>query len=527
MWQFSDEAPSGEERESRARAPRERTVAPEVQATAEPPATQAVTPTPAPTPTAEPTVSPTPSLTPPPAEPPRLMVEKSLSSGEAAELEHPMGARIVIPAGAAGPVIAGIPGGVDPAISGVSQEFSVVIEESEGPRSNPLEVQSVFGITVVDGDGNDVPLREPVEITLPEGKTVEDLLVVYWDEQLGRWERVEGAVVNENDQTVSVRTDHLTDVGPTLYLSPMHALATMSLSLIGIDALGALYESGYKFALTFRGDVTIPLKFVGAKLGASLSLDLNDILSLTNLAPQDSLARTVEGSDGYFTFGLNGHLAVTDTVPKVSGSMKFSTPYRDEYGTTGYNNDLSFDASISVGSVSLFGGLVGLEGPTLNENGNIDPIDLQIDTCPKCTLSIGGAEGSLYDVELLPTTLNLAKGEFNTNFGEVVGNIAEGKCSKFPCKLSWATFIEYFLDRIINGPIQQTFELGKDIGLIYQYTDFEHENPKTAAEIGYGFVNQVEAFTGGADVNGDGQGDLVFPAGVPGGGAPHDLDHGR
>ena len=50
----------------------------------------------------------------------------------------------------------------------------VSITEFETPVPNVLEVESAFEISIVDEDGEDVALREPVTVTLPftmpEGK---------------------------------------------------------------------------------------------------------------------------------------------------------------------------------------------------------------------------------------------------------------------------------------------------------------------------------------------------------------------
>ena len=450
-----------------------------------------------------------------PTEPePGPMVMQSLTPGEELMLEHPSGAMIEIPADAtAGPE---------------GEELMVSVEEVAAPEENVLPVAKVFDFSVVDQDGGDVPLREPVEITLPytlpEGKTELDLLPVYWDEQYGRWEPVEGGAVDVTGQTLTVEMDHLTDIGVTVYLAPEEFLATVALSLAGVDAIGALYEAGNKFLVAFHGDVVVPVKLVGVKLGATLVLDVNDILSMDEVFAARSQGATEEGKSGFFTFGLNGHFALTLPEEKVTVSAKFGLTNTGKDGS-GRNYDLSFDSSITVFSLSVLDGFFEVDVLTFNDNGNMSPIEAQLDTCFECHLTLSpeslastspGSPGSV-EAEVLSTTLNMAKGEFNTNFSDVAANIAAGECSNFPCKMSWSTFVDSYLNWIVEGPLRVVYQLGQDIGLIYDYTSFEDVSPEVASNTGWGFVNQIESFTGGADVNGDGKGDMVFPAGVPGG----------
>ena len=446
-----------------------------------------------------------------PTEPePSPMVMQSLTPGEELMLEHPSGAMIEIPADAtAGPE---------------GEELMVSVEEVAAPEENVLPVGKVFDFSIVDQDGDDVPLREPVEVTLPytlpEGKTDSDLLPVYWDEQYGRWEPVEGGAVDVSGQTVTVEIDHLTDIGVTVYLTPEEFLATVALSLAGVDVIGALYEAGNKFLVAFHGDVVVPVKFVGVKLGATVVLDVNDILSLDEVFAARSQGATEEGKSGFFTFGLNGHFALTLPEKRVTGSAKFGYTNTGK-DRSGRNYDLSFDSSITVFSLSVLDGFFEVDVLTFNDNGNMSPIEAQLDTCFECHLTLSpeslASTSSGLDAEVLSTTLNIAKGEFNTNFSDVAANIAAGECSNFPCKMSWSAFVDSYLHWIVGGPLRTVYQLGQDIGLIYDYTSFEDVTPEVASNTGWGFVNQIESFTGGADVNGDGKGDMVFPASVPGG----------
>ena len=66
---------------------------------------------------------------------------------------------------------------------------------------------------------------------------------------------------------------------------------------------------------------------------------------------------TEEGIAGYFTYGLNANVALSvqagaNPLP-FSGGIRFRLPLTEEYGTTGFNNDVSFDASASALTLSV------------------------------------------------------------------------------------------------------------------------------------------------------------------------------
>ena len=193
-----------------------------------------------------PTPEPTPTPQPTPTVPPLKTVSITVPAGEEAVFEHESGARIEIPDGAtvpvpldwsAGPELTSTP-------QGESDEMvTVSITEFETPVPNVLEVESTYDISIVDEDGEDVVLREPVTVTLPftmpEGKTAADVLVVHWNEHLERWESVEGGVVDEAEQAVTVEMDHLSGVGVTFFVGPLQFLALTTAS--GVDVGHAVF----------------------------------------------------------------------------------------------------------------------------------------------------------------------------------------------------------------------------------------------------------------------------------------------
>ena len=477
-------------------------------------------PEPTPTPTPRPAPTPTPTPRPTPTVPPLKTVSMTVPAGEEAVFEHESGARIEIPDGATVPVPLDWYAG--PELTSTPQMASdeivtVSITEFDTPVPNVLEVESAFEISIVDEDGEDVVLREPVTVTLPftmpEGKNAADVLVVHWNEHLERWESVDGGVVDEADETVTVEMEHLSGVGVTFFVGPLQFLAMTTASGVDVGTLYSSYEDGYKRALTLHGEVNVPLFFgLGFEGGASLILDVDDILSLGDTKRK----YTGEGTGGFFTYGLNGHVAGSFGGAGASGSLAMTKPFTGKRGASRYNNDLSFDASISLLSVSIPGGFLEADFLTFNENGNFDPVDAQINACPICGLSLEVVSGPGAIVKVLDSTVNIAKGEFNTNFEDIVRDLTEGRCGQSRCQMTWSELIELYTKFMVSGVVG-LYSLGEKVGLLYDYTDYEHISPEEAADIGLGYLNQIEGFGGGYDVNGDGVGDMVFPSDQTGG----------
>ena len=491
-----------------------------------------------PTPTPEPTPTPQPT----PTVPPSKTVSMTVPAGEEAVVEHESGARIEIPNGATVPVPTDWSAG--PELTSIPQRESdemvtVSITEFETPVPNVVEVQSAYDISIVDEDGEDVVLREPVTVTLPftmpEGKNAADVLVVHWNEHLERWESVEGGVVDEAAETVTVEMDHLTGVGVTLFVDPVRLLAMVEAAFAGVDVIGEDYDAGYKHAITLHGDatLTIPVVFVGVEVGASLVLDVDDILSLGKEAGE---GYTVEGESGFFTYGQYMHFALEPPAKEFSTGLTVTMPYMGKYsgqfGPQGYNNDLSFESSFSLLSVDLpLGQYPGfpvkistpgthpsLELLTFNSNGNFSPVNAQMDKCADCIFSLGvsagaGSETFGVDIEALSTSLVVASGEFNTNFSDIVQNLMQGQCGQSRCKITWSEFIDLTMKGMAQDYLGVVYTLGEKIGLLYEYTAYENLNPEDVADIGWGYANGVKDVSGGHDVNDDGKGDMVFPSG--------------
>ena len=228
-----------------------------------------------------------------PAEPePGPMVMQSLTPGEELMLEHPSGAMIEIPQDATGEENAG--------------QLTVSIAEVDPPRESIFTDGPVFDFTIVDQEGNEVDLREPVILHLPypEGLDPADVAVLHWNEALGRWDAEDVVGFDEQNSTVAVEVDHLSFADTEGYYDPMSLIARGVLSLVG-QGLKTHYDAGYKHLVSFHvtGGFRPPfLPFVElGELGLALVLDVDDLASLPAVGLEPI---TVEGSDGYVTFWL-------------------------------------------------------------------------------------------------------------------------------------------------------------------------------------------------------------------------------
>ena len=154
---------------------------------------------------------------------------------------------------------------------------------------------------------------------------------------------------------------------------------------------------------------------------------------------------------------------------------------------------------------------------TINQNGNINPRDAQLSTCLACTSSLE-VKATLADI-----TFNITKGEFNTGFlseladrllGVDEGCASPGSQCQIPAQGFSDVWIEY-----LYGSFAKVLEgVAEYLGIIAPYTPYEHTSPDPGNPLfAAGYINGIERITGGHDVNGDGRGDMVFPAGSAGG----------
>ena len=442
------------------------------------------------------------------------------------EVELEGGAKIVIPPGATTGALG----------DEFSETLTVTIQEVGPPAQSMLPLGRVFGFSIVDWEGRDVPLREAVEITLPytlaAGQNADDMEMLHWDDQLKRWELVEGAEVDPATGTMTAEVDDLSMFEVSGALNPMQFLGVAMLSLIGAEGMQASYDAKFKHLVSLNGKEGVRLPFLPfvqiGQLGVSLVIDLDDLVSIlafTRVEGADGLEAllpglpgpiTVEGADGFVTFGLNGHAALS--VAATAGTdigVSFAMPKTGRYRSTGYNTDLSFETSISALSVGVPGASASFG--TVNKNGNFSKVNAQLGTCLECKLELKA------EVKLADTTFNILKGEFNSNvlfdaLSDFLEHGSENCAEDIPHEpdedVSPSLFSTEMLCSIFAASGAALTTVLTET--IYAYSVYEHLSPTHVAALDASFFNIGAGALGGKDVDGDGDGEMVFPAGGAG-----------
>ena len=348
-----------------------------------------------------------------------------------------------------------------------------------------------------------------------------------------------GGRVDEASGTITAEVEHLSDYAVALFLAPVEYMAVSGLSVVGRELFRPGYNAGFKHLISLDGSASLPIPHVPiitvGEVGFSLILDLDDIVSLPNV--WDDIAELVdaelpkkeirtpegiteEGIAGYFTYGLNANVALSVQVDEnplpFSGGIRFRLPLTGKYRNTVFNNDVSFDASASALTLSV-PYLGEVSAVTVNQNGNIDPTDAQLSTCLVCTSSLE-VKATLADI-----TFNITKGEFNTGFLSKIADRLldiDERCAApgSQCQIPAQEFSDLWIAGLF-GPFVKVLEgVAEYLGIIAPYTPYEYTSPDPENPLfTVGYINGIERFTGGQDVNGDGRGDMVFPAGSAGG----------
>ncbi len=475
--------------------------------TPEPTATPAPTATPTQTSTPEPTATPAPTATPtelpialPTQVTPSIPFSMELSPGEANTLTHSTGARIVVPQGA------------------TTDSTTVSIEEVVPPES-VLDVERIFDVSVTDASGEEVDLQRSVTIRLPytisEGKNAADVAVIHWNDERQRWEAVDGAVVDESTQTVSVEVTDLSRFASVEFDTPLEFIAKSMLWLVG-EELSNQYDAGFKHLASFYTREGFRVPFIPVlrvgKVGVSLVLDVDDLISLLQGSLNYPLPITGEGRDGYVTFWINADAALSaeaSAQPPVGTSFSIPFTGRHPANRESHNMDPAFDATFSAMTVSLPTGSVSYLN--VNENGNIHPLDAQIGTCTDCLKLEAG-------VSFAGVGFNLIKGEFNTKvLNEALTEFlrpdgdtcAEGQDTEPTGSVSQERFASELICSLLQrgGKAFQTIE----DRAIAPFTSYEHVSPDGVATMDVAQFNRIVQIAGGHDVTGDGKPDMVFP----------------
>ena len=409
-----------------------------------------------------------------------LVQPVSFTAGEEALLEHSSGARIEIPAEASIRLTEG-----DPA--------TVTIKEVLQPGASLLKVERVFDFSVVDSSGDKVVFEQPVAVTLPyelpAGKNLVDLVVLHWDESAGQWGDLPIEVIDEESQTVTVRTTRLSPFGATSYRKVSEYIIETADRLFA-GSLESQYDAGLKHLVSLRGEQGIPLHLFGipAEVGvgkASIVLDVDDLMKTT-----------AEGKEGYVTFWVNvgAELASADIGFGLPVGIWYSL-YIMDHATN--RHDPTFDGSFSLATLTLPPGR--LDVLNVNENGNIHPLGLQRETCVTCRAN--------FEISIVDISANAIRGELSTKaFAELVDNML--KPENLP-ETALASISPGLLATRLTFDLIQSFSDQEEV--VAPFTYFDDPGPETVAAYDETLFNRIIGASGGLDRSGDGRGGHGLP----------------
>ena len=400
------------------------------------------------------------------------------AQGEAM-LTHDSGAELEIPPGT------------------TAEAVTVSITEVEPPPS-PVEVGRVFDFSVVDSGGGDEELQRPVTVRLPyelsPGKEASDVVVLHWNEGLGEWEAVDGGVADAASGTITVRTSDLSEVTTAELMTLPEFLAKAfaraianSVDQVVEGTLGEHYRRGPEGGLGFKH--LAAFKVSGGtqyfNLGATLLLDIDDLARVTD-----------EGKANYVTFWVNG------TV----GAGGFSAAGSLSYGISLFLHqrevnldDPSFRATFTPLTIDTPVAEISALSFT---RGKIHPVSLNnIKRCQTCAgvswadLSFNAVRAEL-DIE---PYLDILKG--------VLESYVDGPRVLVPGG-QFATAL------VGNLVVREGLTLKPAVEFsTAHFTSYDSPSPDELEKFDLSYGNQFKGVWGGVDLNGDGRGDMVFPAG--------------
>ena len=411
-----------------------------------------------------------------------LVQPVSFAAGEEAVLEHVSGARIEIPAEASMGLAEG-------------ETATATIREVLQPEDSLIEVGRVFDFTLVDGSGDKVVLEQPVAVTvpyaLPEGKNIDDLVVLHWNESVGRWEDVPIADVDMQNDTATVRTSGLSIFGGTDYRLVSEYIIERAQGLLG-EHLEHQYDSGVKHLVSIRGEQgLLEGRLIGIPgeagiLKGGIVFDLDDLMQITE-----------EGREGYVTFWINygAELATFELGYTLPLGIWYSL-YNMDHKTN--RHDPTFDGSFSLATLDTTAG--STDALTINTNGNIHPLELQREVCLTCGAGVGVSFGDF--------SANAVRGELNKErFIKLLDDTLN--VSRFEFAVAAAS-----PPLIGTNLMASLFESLRDeeMPLVAPFTYFDDPGPSTVAQFDDTLFNRITGASGGLDRSGDGRGDMVFPS---------------
>ena len=378
-----------------------------------------------------------------------------------------------------------------------AEAVTVSITEVEPPPS-PVEVGRVFDISVVDSGGRDEELRRPVTVRLPyelsPGKEASDVVVLHWNEGLGEWEAVDGGVADPASGTITVRTSDLSELATAELMTLPEFLAeafaravASSVDQVVEGTLGEHYRRGPEGGLGFKH--LAAFKVSGGtqyfNLGTTLLLDIDDLARVTD-----------EGKANYVTFWVNG------TV----GAGGFSAAGSLSYGISLFLHqrevnldDPSFRATFTPLTIDTPVAEISALSFT---RGKIHPVSLNnIKRCQTCAgvswadLSFNAVRAEL-DIE---PYLDILKG--------VLESYVDGPRVLVPGGQFATALVGNLVvreDLTLKPAVEDSTAL---------FTSYDSPSPDELEKFDLSYGNQFEGVWGGVDLNGDGRGDMVFPAG--------------
>ena len=400
------------------------------------------------------------------------------AQGEAM-LTHDSGAELEIPPGT------------------TAEAVTVSITEVEPPPS-PVEVGRVFDFSVVDSGGGDEELQRPVTVRLPyelsPGKEASDVVVLHWNEGLGEWEAVEGGVADAASGTITVRTSDLSELATAELMTLPEFLAEAFLRAVAnsVDqvvegTLGEHYRRGPEGGLGFKH--LAAFKVSGGNqhfnLGATLLLDIDDLARVTDEGEADYVTFWVNGTVGAGGFSAPGSLPVGISLFLHQREVNLDDPsFRATF------TPLTLDTPVAEISFLSF------------TRGKIHPVSLNnIKRCQTCAgvswadLSFNAVRAEL-DIE---PYLDILKG--------VLESYVDGPRVLVPGG-QFATALVGNLVVREGLTLQPAVEFSTA-----HFTSYDSPSPDELEKFDLSYGNQFKGVWGGVDLNGDGRGDMVFPAG--------------
>ena len=401
-------------------------------------------------------------------------------------LEHSSGARIEIPTEASMGWAEG-------------ETATATIREVLQPGASLIEVGRVFDFTVVDGSGEKVVFEQPVAVTLPydlpEGKNLDDLVILHWNESFGKWEDVPIADVDTESQTATVRTTDLSFVGETTYRRVSEYIVENAQNILG-GFLEHQYDTGMKHLVSLRGEQGIDLRQFGIPgevgvLKGGIVFDVDDLMEITE-----------EGKEGYVTFWINvgAELATLELGYTLPVGIWYSL-YIMDHATN--RHDPTFDGSFSLATLDTTAGSTDVL--TINFNGNIHPLELQREACLTCGAGLGVSFGDV--------SANAIRGELNKEeFTKLLNETLKPDLFDFALAAVAPPLIGTHLMASLIGSL-----LDEESKVVAPFTYFDDPGPGTVAQYEETLFNRITGVAGGLDRSGDGKGDMVFPSMGPDG----------